>query len=436
MTDCVFFSVEKNVFLKTKNMGRYIHLRLLLFLAILLFFYGCTPKTTVLKTGIWRCYLAIDEKNPAHILPFFINIVRNDSDAIVGEIRNAEEKILLDSIWMVKDSIFMRTPLFDTEFKARIEGDKMTGVWMNYMRGKDYSIPFYADFGITERFPLYGNETPEADLSGKWQVTFGPETEDSWNAIGEFTQNGNKIKGTFLTETGDFRYLEGNIRGDEFLLSGFDGSHAFLFTAKIRDDYSLHGTFYSGKHWKTQWMGYKNPFAALRDPEKLTYLKPGYEGMAFCFPDLNGKPVCLSDEKYKNKVVLVQIMGTWCPNCMDETALYAQLYHDYASKGLEIIALAFEKSNDSTIVNKNIRRLIRQYAIGYNVLWAGESAKEEANKVLPMLNNIVSYPTTLFINRQGEIVKIYTGFMGPGTGQHYETLVMELRAFVEELLNE
>lgn len=417
-------------------MSRRILSFIVFFISITLIFSSCNTKDAEIKKGKWHCYLAIDENNPEKILPFFIDVVRNDPGALVMEIRNAEERIPLDSVWVKGDSIFMNTRLFDTQFRAKVKEDKMTGVWVNNMRGSDYSIPFFADFGVENRFPLYDDHEIVNDISGKWQVTFGPETEDSWNAIGEFKQKGNKVTGTFLTETGDFRFLEGNVRGDELLLSAFDGSHAFLFTAKILPDNSLHGNFYSGKHWSTSWMAYKNPFAELANPEELTYLKEGFEKIFFCLPNRFDEKVCLADNRFKDKVVLIQIMGTWCPNCMDETALYADFYKKYHDQGLEIIALAFEKSNDKNVVKKNIQRLVETYDIDYEVLWAGPSNKAEANKVLPMLNNIVSYPTTIFINRKGEITKIYTGFMGPGTGTHYDNLVTDLQSYVEQLLQD
>ncbi len=414
------------------NHLRYIFIIVIIAVAI----SSCSRKDAEIKTGKWHCYLAIDEENPEKILPFFLDVVRNDPGAIVAEIRNAEERLHLDSVWIIGDSIYMNTKLFDTQFRAIIDDDKMKGVWVNKMRGNDYAIPFFADYGAKTRFPLFDEEIPEVDISGKWQVTFGHDREDSWNAIGEFRQEGNRVTGTFLTETGDYRYLEGNIRGNEMLLSTFDGSHAFLFTSKILPNNSLHGNFYSGKHWSTSWMAHKNPFVELTNPEELTYLKEGFEKIAFCLPNRFGEKICLTDERYNNKVILIQIMGTWCPNCMDETALYADFYREYHDKGLEIIALAFEKSTDKDAVKKNIERLVKNYDIGYEVLWAGLSAKEEANKVLPMLSNIVSYPTTLFINRKGEIKKIYTGFMGPGTGSHYKNLVTDLRSYVEQLLLE
>ena len=57
-----------------------------------------------------------------------------------------------------------------------------------------------------------------------------------------------RVTGTFLTETGDYRYLEGVVDGDSLKLSCFDGSHAFLFHAALDQD-SFRGRFWSGTHW-------------------------------------------------------------------------------------------------------------------------------------------------------------------------------------------
>jgi hypothetical protein len=58
--------------------------------------------------------------------------------------------------------------------------------------------------------------------------------------------------------------------------------------------------------------------------------------------------------------------------------------------------------------------------INYKIVFGGTSKKSEAAKTLPMLNHIMSYPTTIFIDRKGKIKKIQTGFNGPGTGKIYE----------------
>ena len=53
-----------------------------------------------------------------------------------------------------------------------------------------------------------------------------------------------------------------------------------------------------------------------------------------------------------------------------------------------------------------------------------------------MLNKIISYPTTIFIDKKGNVRKIYTGFSGPATGEAYTDFVKETTEFVEMLLRE
>jgi len=136
--------------------------------------------------------------------------------------------------------------------------------------------------------------------------------------------------------------------------------------------------------------------------------------------------VSLEDERFKNKVVLVQIMGSWCPNCLDESKFYA------------VIALAFEYAKTKEKAFNSIKRLTNRIGLTYPVLLAqyGTSDKEEAQKKLPMLNHVLSYPTTIFIDKKGAVRKIHTGFNGPATGEKYEVFKKEFDAFVKGLLAE
>ena len=247
---------------------------------------------------------------------------------------------------------------------------------------------------------------------------------------------GQQVQGTFLTETGDYRFLEGVVDGSTLKLSCFDGEHAFLFIADLSGGDSLSGTFWSGNHWEEPWWAVTDPEAELRDPTELTYLRKGFENFSFSFPDLNGDPVSLNDERYQGKVVIVQIMGSWCPNCLDETKLYKKWYDRYQEQGLEIIGLAFERSQgDMALARQNVQRLKDKLGLEYKILIAAaDHDKDAADKALPMLNHVLSYPTSIFIDREGQVRKIHTGFNGPGTGVYYSRFVEEYEAFLEKLL--
>jgi thiol-disulfide isomerase/thioredoxin len=272
-------------------------------------------------------------------------------------------------------------------------------------------------------------------MSGKYAIRFA-DRPDSLLSVGVFEQQGNKLTGTVLTRTGDYRYLEGMVDGKEMKLSAFDGEHAYLLTATIQGDSLTNGKFWSGKAKGRSWSAIKDPDAALPDPASLTYLKKGYDKIDFRFPGAESGTVSLQDPKYKNKVVILQLSGTWCPNCMDETKFLAPWYEKNKYRGVEIIGLAYEKKPDLDYARERVQKMKQRLNVGYDYAIAGTADNESASKSLPMLNQVMSFPTTIFIDRAGKVRKIHTGFSGPGTGRYYTDFVEEFNLFVDKLINE
>lgn len=244
------------------------------------------------------------------------------------------------------------------------------------------------------------------------------------------------MEGSFLTPTGDYRYLSGNVKGDSLYLSTFDGSNAYLIKAAILKDGVLKGAMWSGiKGYKT-FTSILNENAKLPDATKLTYLKPGSETVDFTFPDADGKPLSLKDPRFKDKSVIIQIMGSWCPNCMDETNFLAPWYTKNKSRGVEIVGLAFEHSDDLAVSAPKLKRMESRFGIEYPVLLAGTNTNEATAKALPMLNKVMSYPTTIFIDKKGKVREIHTGFSGPGTGKYYDEFVADFNQLMDKLISE
>ena len=231
--------------------------------------------------------------------------------------------------------------------------------------------------------------------------------------------------------------MEGVVDGDSLKLSAFDGAHVFLFTAKVTDS-TMDGTFFSGNHSVENFRAKRNTAFELPDANSLTYLKEGYGKFEFSFPDVSGRMVSLSDTKFQDKVVLVQIMGTWCPNCLDETKFYVDYLRKNPHPRLEFVALAFEYAKTEEKAFEGIERLKNNVGVEYPVLLAqvGTSSKTKANEKLPMLNHVLSYPTTIYIDKKGEVRKIHTGFNGPATGDKHLEFQKEFSETLEELLGE
>lgn len=391
------------------------------------------PERPALKEGGWRGALTIVDSTGL-VLPFrFDYAVVNDSARIT--IFNAEERIVADEISFSGDSIFIRMPVFDSEFRCRLSGDSaFSGNWINYSRKDKNIIPFAASYGTDDIYgcPEYDKNYP---FEGRWKCLFSPNEPDSAFAVGIFKPEQHKATGTFLTETGDYRFLEGCVFGNYLQLFCFDGSHAFIFHAQIMEDSTIWGEFYSGLHHQETWLGWKDEQFKLRHADSLTYLKPGTEKIDFSFPNLENKKVSLSDEKFKNKVVLVQIMGSWCPNCMDETKFLTGLYNKYKDQGLEVVALGFEKAEAFEKAATNMGRLRKRFGANYDFLVTGFLPKD-ADKAMPMLNHVMSFPTLIMIDKKGTVRKIRTGYSGPATGAEHTRFTSEIEDLTVGLLKE
>lgn len=406
-------------------------------------FYACTQpntnsinnqETTQLTAGIWRGVLNIGNDTTPLEIPFNFEVINNQKIVI----HNGDEHIEVTDInYDKKDNSFsIKMPVFGSEFKLVNHQDKWEGEWFNYNK-KDYKLPFKAIHNTPERFQGIASSKTAAQLKKRWKVTFSPETEDSYPAIGLFNvlENGT-VTGTFLTQTGDYRYLEGGLNGKELSLSCFDGAHAFLFKATLHEDGNLKGNFWSGKHWQEPWIAVPDESFELAPMDKLTHLKKGYDKLAFRFPNINGDTLSLEDARFQGKPTIVQLTGSWCPNCMDETRFFVDVYKEYKSKGLEIIAIDYEIINDFKTFQKNVARIEKDLGIEYPIVFGGPAKKSEAAKTLPMLNHIMSYPTAIFIDKNGKIREIHTGFSGPGTGDLYQEYVDKTIALVEQLVAE
>jgi len=350
---------------------------------------------------------------------------------------NASERLRVDKVSYTSDSVFIEMPVFESSFKAkRVSANRWEGVWTKAGSKEWLTMPFVAQVQ-TDIVPKI-IQTPAADITGRWAVTFTNENKTESPAIGEWQQKGYTLRGTFLTPTGDYRYLSGVVNGDSLELSTFDGSHAYLFTAKITNDQQISGgTFYSGATFVQPWTAVKNPSASLPNLAVMSMKDPA-EKLNFSFLDLNKKRISINDAKFKNKVVIIQIMGSWCPNCMDETAFLSDYYKRNKQRGVEIIGLAYEYSTDFERSKKSIRKFKDRFNIQYTLLNTGVTVSDSlrTEKTLPQLTPIKSFPTTIFLDKKGKVAWIHAGFEGPGTGEHYETLKKEFEATVNRLLKE
>jgi len=355
----------------------------------------------------------------------------------VWYIRNASERIRVNDIQVKGDSMIVQMPLFESQFRIKKskDGNTLSGNWIKGGALRTQVISFTAKKGY-QRFPV----TSEAswNISGRWSAAF-VNNQSSDPAIAEFAQRANYITGTFLNTTGDYRYLEGIVSNDTLRLSCFDGGHAFLFTAVVNDDHTLRdGWFYSGGIYKQPWKAFKNDTATLPEDDVAMYLRAGEEKLHFTFNDLDGKPVSINDERFKNKVVVVQLMGSWCPNCMDETAFLSSYYNKNKERGFEVVSLAYEYSTDRARSVKTLKKFQQRFNVKYPMLITGVAVNDSlrTEKTLPELTPIKFFPSSAILDKKGMVRKLDTGFNGPGTGDHYLRYKKEFEDTIEKLLAE
>ncbi len=382
-----------------------------------------------IPVGIWRGELDLMTESGVK-LPFEFRL-DSIQDHIEMTLINGEEEIGGHVVKENNDTLEVELAVFNGKLNLVRSGNTMDGNFVNLAKGPEYILPLHCEYGLNYRIePTYYGE--KYDFSGKWETVFG-KGENAYPAIGSFSQIGDKITGTFLTETGDFRFLEGQVIDSAFVMTAFDGSHAFYFKGNLKGD-SIHGVFHSGSHYATTWKAIRNENFHLSDPYKLTYLREGFTGIDFNFPGLKTDSISLDDAKYTDKVVLVQIMGSWCPNCLDECAYFEELYDKYNTRGLEIIGISFEATNELDLARQDLSKLVDYYQLPYDFGIGGHSSKATASKAFPMLNKIMSFPTSILLDRKGQVVQIHTGFSGPSTGMVFDEYKARMEKTIENIL--
>lgn len=430
-----------------------------LVLCIALFAGGCITTDTAysrVAPGVWRGVLELEkyrvpvaDKDTVYILydqfkagdlPFNFEIKYEDDQRFYVEFINGTERIRCDSVGFgrdrrtARDTLTIWFPEYQSYLHAEVRGGAMEGEWVVTTK-ENYRIPFYAKAGQGHRFTTL-TEPPAADLSGDWATLFGVDADDPEKAIGEFKQQNNRLEGTFRTETGDYRFLEGTVQGRKFWLSCFDGAHAYLFSGKVEGD-SLQGEFRSGTHHRALWTAWRDPDFRLADADSLTTLKPDAGGIAFSLPTPDGRLLTFPSPAFDGKIKIFTIMGTWCPNCRDEGRFLADFMQNNpeAARDLAVVGFAFERGKDTTRMMAHLSEYKKQMGLPYDLVYAGKAGTAEAARVFPALENVMAFPTMIVLDKQNRVRRIHTGFDGPATSK-YADFQRDFTALIETLRRE
>jgi thiol-disulfide isomerase/thioredoxin len=394
------------------------------FFFLILLFNFAAPKAfgRAITPGFWRFEL----KMSYAVVPFIIKF-DYQKRKLRGQLINGEEVIELKKIIVKNKSLSIPLAHYEISLELKIDDKNiMSGNLVRHNKNPKIETPVRGIRSEKERFPQK-KSPPLVYLNGKWSVIIEDDQETKTEAVTIFKQVGNKLHGSILTPTGDYRYLEGYVAGDEFEAASFDGIYNYLLKGRIKKD-KLEALLLSNSRSIID--GYKNSNAQLADPYQATQLTD----LTFSFPDLNGNKVSLNDPKFKDKPVIVLIYGSWCPNCLDEMNFMIPWYQNNQQKGVEVVALAFERSLSEKEAIIQLKKTQKKYKIPYTILLAGSTSLEKPNEKLPGLKNFISFPTTIFLDRKHQVYKIHAGFSGPSTGEFYQKWIEEFNSITSKLL--
>ena len=361
-------------------------------------------------------------------IPFRFDLA-GDGAGIKGTFFNGDVRFNSTRGRLESGSLKLAWDYYASRLEASAKDGALEGNYIQSRRTGDVAYPFHA-----KRYTGAAPDPSAPKISGQWIIpTKSTKGEGAWHFL--VHQNGGDVSATILRIDGDTGALTGTYKNGKFVLSHFSGVRPLLLEVSVAPDGSLDIL-----------ENHKNKMAAVReqeaqakglpkpdDPLKHTSVKDATAPFQFSFPDLNGHTVSNTDPRFRGKVVLVEISGSWCPNCHDEAPFLVDLYRKYHDQGLEIVGLFFEEG-DQLKNPERLRAFVKRYGIEYTVLLCGQP--DEAKGKLAQAVNWDSWPTTFFVGRDSLVKFVHAGFPSSASGDMFREAKQDFSARVEQLLRQ
>jgi len=382
-----------------------------------------SPAAAQSLAGLWDATVVVNTLE----IPFRFEIA-GEGAAIKGSFFNGDEKVTSTSGTFANGALTLSFDEYGTQLVATLKDGHLEGEYSRGTRGAPY--PFQA-----KRFsPVVVGDTSIPSVAGLWNIQVkSSKGEAAWQLI--VRQSGAEASAAILRVDGDTGTLTGSYRDGRFVLSHFSGARPALLALTPAAD----GTLAVVQGRDDALTAYRADQARAKglpepsDPSRFTSVKDPTEPLRFSFPDLSGKVVSNTDEKFRGKVVIVNIGGSWCPNCHDEAPFLSDLYRKYRGQGLEVVLLSFEEAEQMKNPAR-VRAFIKKYGIEYTVLVPGEP-RELADK-MPQGVNLNSFPTSFILGRDGRVRSVHAGFPGRASGEFHTQAKADVTSTVERLLAE
>ncbi len=381
--------------------------------------------------GLWHAALV-----PSPDFPVFFD-VRIDSKAgkLSGALVNAGVESPLSSVAWDGTTLVLEIASYDMTITAVRKGEAFEGTYRRTVIGGLAEVPFRASRTAP---PSPAAPKDGKSLAGTWGFEVGAAPGKVEKLTGVFAQKGVAMAGTLLSTTGDYGGLHGWFDGETMVLTVFDGVHVYRYDGELLPDGSLAGEYRSRVSppvpWRAVRLDAKAAAGYLPDAFDVVRPRDPKARYAFAFPDAYGKTVSSEEARFAGKPMIVAFSGTWCPNCADEAPVLRDLEARYGPKGLGVVSLSFEYTDDVERNRRQVKRFVERFGLRHPVLIAGTTRTARETAAVTPLEGFEGYPTTLFLDRAHRIVKIHSGFDGPATGERFTKAKKELEEAVEALL--
>jgi thiol-disulfide isomerase/thioredoxin len=386
--------------------------------------------------GLWDAVIVANDAE----VPFRFEISTSGTEAH-GFFFEGDEKIGSSAGTFVDGKLTLEYEHLNTVLELTLDGDRLVGAYRNK---RPNARP--QDVRMQRFVPVALEDTEPPALAGSWEMRrvaeeiSAPRDTRTWHVF--LRQSGAEVSGSILRIDGDTGTLMGHWREGKLVLSHFAGERPNLFEGTLNPDGTLAVTLNKTAHYLVVRSGEARAKGIPEppDPSRYTSVKDPTIPFAFAFPDVTGRMVSNTDPEFRDKVVIVSIGGSWCPNCHDEAPFLSELYRDYRSRGLEIVGVMFENDPDPKVSRPRVQSFIKRYNVQYPMLIAGTTqstpTSKTINEALPQIVNFGAYPTTIYLGRDGLVRSLHAGFASPATGEEHTRLKREIRELVERLLDE
>jgi thiol-disulfide isomerase/thioredoxin len=378
--------------------------------------------------GLWDAVLTVD----SYEVPFRIEFSQKGTE-LRGSFLDGDLKVTSTSGEREGDNLHLRFDYYNSDLRAVLKQERLEG---EYVRKGQKGLQTYS-FRASRFTPAPAVADSGPSITGEWILrTDVSGRPPIWRFL--VRQSGREVTGAILRLDGDTGTLSGTFRDGKLTMSHFSGARAARLEATLQPDGTLQGNL----NRRVNFTGARASEASTKgipeppDPSRFTSVRDPSEPFHFSFPDPDGRVVSDADDRFRGKVVIVNIMGSWCPNCHDETPFLVDLYRKYHSRGLEIVALSFEYFHDSEQNFRQIGAFARRHGVAYPILLAGVVASGVVQQKMPQIANFDAYPTSFFLGRDGRVKSVHAGFASPATGATHVELKREIEGLVERLLAE